>query len=66
MCINSVPISQETHHIYVTKINRLMLFLETITHMKHTDTLCEQNVEDLYIKARGTCRTTGRQTVEPA
>jgi hypothetical protein len=40
----------ETHHISVTKINRLMWFREQIdfyyeNHTKHTHALCEQNAE---------------------
>jgi hypothetical protein len=41
---NSVHTSQETHYIYATKPNRLMLFRETVAvycenHTEHTNTL---------------------------
>jgi hypothetical protein len=42
--------SKETRYVSTTKINRLMLFRETIAvycenHMEHINTLCEQNAE---------------------
>jgi hypothetical protein len=53
LCIiykHSVHTSQEIHYVSATKPNRLMLFRETVAvycenHMKHTNTLCGQNVE---------------------
>jgi hypothetical protein len=47
---NSVRTSQETHCVTTTEPNQLMLFKETVTvycgnHMKHTNTICGQNVE---------------------
>jgi hypothetical protein len=41
-----------------------MLFRERIAvdcknHMKDTNTVCGQNAEFWYVKAGGTCRTTG-------
>jgi hypothetical protein len=41
---NSVPTSQETHHISATKPNRLMMFRETVAvysenHMEHINAL---------------------------
>jgi hypothetical protein len=49
------PTSQETHHVTVTKPNRLTLFREIITvycenHTEHTDTLRGQNAEFLMLK----------------
>jgi hypothetical protein len=46
----SVRTSQETHYIFATKPNRLMLFREIIAvycenHTEHTNTLCGQNAE---------------------
>jgi hypothetical protein len=46
----SVRTSQETHYVFATKPNRLMLFRETVAvycenHTEHTDTLCAQNAE---------------------
>jgi hypothetical protein len=48
--MNSVPTSQETHCVFATKPNRLMLFREIIVvycknHTEHTNTLCGQNAE---------------------
>jgi hypothetical protein len=53
-----VRISQETHYVYATKHNRLMLFRETVAvfceiHTEHTNTLCEYNVEFCDVKAGG-------------
>jgi hypothetical protein len=50
-----VRTSQETHYFSVTKPNRLMMFGETVAvycenHTEHINTLCEQNVEALYIR----------------
>jgi hypothetical protein len=47
---NSVHTSQETHYVSATKINRLMLFRETVAvycenHLEHTNTLYGQNAE---------------------
>jgi hypothetical protein len=47
---NLVRTSQETHYISAIKLNRVMLFKETIavyceSHTKHTNTLCGQNSE---------------------
>jgi hypothetical protein len=43
----------------ITKPNRLMLFRETVAvycenHTEHTNTLCGQNAEFLYVRADGT------------
>jgi hypothetical protein len=56
---NSVRTSQETHYVSATKPNWLMLFGETIavyleSHIKHKNTLCEQNAEFWYVEAGGT------------
>jgi hypothetical protein len=50
MYTDSVRTSQETHYIFTTKTNRLMLFRETAAvyfeyHMKHINTLRGQNAE---------------------
>jgi hypothetical protein len=47
---NPVRTSQETHYVSTTKLNRLMLFGETVAvycdnHTEHTDTLCGRNAE---------------------
>jgi hypothetical protein len=52
---NSVPTSQETHHVTATKPNRLMLFRETVAvycenHVEHTDALCRQNAGFIVLK----------------
>jgi hypothetical protein len=52
---NPIRTSQETHYVSATEPNRLMLFGETVavyceTHMEHTNTLCGQNAEALYIR----------------
>jgi hypothetical protein len=52
---NLVRTSQETHYVFATKTNRLMLFGETVVvycenHVEHTNTLCVQNAETLYIR----------------
>jgi hypothetical protein len=65
---NSVRTSQETHYISVTKIDRLMLFIERIdvyceNHAKHANTLCGQNADMLRVKTRGAYRTTELQVV---
>jgi hypothetical protein len=46
--INAVRTSQETHHVFATKPNRLMLFAETIAvycenHTEHINTVWRQN-----------------------
>jgi hypothetical protein len=53
----SVRTSKKTQSINLIKINRLMLFKEIYmhttsseNHMKHINTLCEQNAEFLLIK----------------
>jgi hypothetical protein len=56
---NSVRASQETHGVSTTEFNRLMLFEETgavycDNYMKHTNTLCGQNAEFLYVEGDGT------------
>jgi hypothetical protein len=48
-----------THDVFTTKLNRLMLFGETVVvycenHMEHINTLCGQNAEFWYVKAGGT------------
>jgi hypothetical protein len=55
----SVRTAKRTQHFTITKINWLTLFKEIIAvytenHMKHMDTLCEQIVELLKVKAGGT------------
>jgi hypothetical protein len=60
---NSVRTLQETH-IPATKTNQLMLFRETVVvycenHTKCAKTLCGQNAVFQYVKAGGTCKTTG-------
>jgi hypothetical protein len=52
---NSVRTSQETHYVFVTKPNRLMLFRETVAVYceNHTDTLCGQNAEFQCVKPGG-------------
>jgi hypothetical protein len=52
---NSVRTSQETHYVSTKETNRLVLFRETVAvycenHMEHTNTLCGQNAETLYIR----------------
>jgi hypothetical protein len=52
---NSVRTSQEAHYVSATETNRLMLFGETVAvycenHTEHTNTLCGQNAETLYIR----------------
>jgi hypothetical protein len=47
---NSVRTSQETHYISATKLNRLMLFGETVAvycenHKEHANTLRGQSAE---------------------
>jgi hypothetical protein len=54
---NPVRTSHETHHVSVTKPNRLMLFRETAAvyceiHTEHTDTLCGR-IQFCYAKASG-------------
>jgi hypothetical protein len=54
--MNPVLTSQETHYVSVTKPSRLLLFRETVAvycenRTEHTDALCGQNVEFLYLKA---------------
>jgi hypothetical protein len=58
---NSVRTSQETQYDSATKTKLLMLFWETMSvycenDMKHTDALCVQNAEFLWVKAGGTYR----------
>jgi hypothetical protein len=48
MYMNSVRTLQETHYVFATKPNRLMLFRETVAvycenRTEHTNTPCEQN-----------------------
>jgi flagellar basal body-associated protein FliL len=48
--LSSVRASQETHYVFATKPNRLMMFREIIAvycenHTEHTNTLCGQNAE---------------------
>jgi hypothetical protein len=55
---NSVPTSKKTQRVSIIKINWLMLFREIIAvysenHMESINTLCEQNVELLNVKAGG-------------
>jgi hypothetical protein len=52
--MNPVCTSQETHNVIITETKRLILFGETVAvycenHMEHTNTLCGQNAETLYI-----------------
>jgi hypothetical protein len=47
---NQVRTSQEAYYVTATKTNRLMLFREIIVlycenHMRHTNTLCGQDVD---------------------
>lgn len=54
---NSVPTSPETQYVSATKTNRLMVFFwggGTVyweNQMKHTNKICGQNAEFLYVKA---------------
>jgi hypothetical protein len=48
--VTSLYIKMETHYVFATKPNRLMLFGKTVAvycenHTEHTNTLCGQNVE---------------------
>jgi hypothetical protein len=53
--INSVPTSQETHHVSATNTNRLMLLIVVYceNHTEHINTLCGQNIELLCVKKGG-------------
>jgi hypothetical protein len=58
---DAVRTSQETHYFSITKTHRLVLFREVIAaycenHMEHINTLCEQNVETLYIRIQSVPR----------
>jgi hypothetical protein len=59
---NSALTSQKTQLVSMTMINWLMLLKEisvySENHMKHIDTLCEQNSELLIVKTGGTCKVT--------
>jgi hypothetical protein len=49
--------SQETHNVFATKPNRLMLFREIIAvycenHTEHINTLCGQNAEFLIVRSQ--------------
>jgi hypothetical protein len=53
-----VRTSNKTQLLFLTQINRLILFKEIITvyyenHIKPTNTLCGQNTELLFVKAGG-------------
>jgi hypothetical protein len=55
----SIRTSPETQSVCITKINRLMLFRETVAvycenHTEHIDTLCGQNSKSLCGKPDGT------------
>jgi hypothetical protein len=48
----SVRTSQETHYVSATKLNRLMLFRETVAvscenYKEHTNTLCGQKTQSV-------------------
>jgi hypothetical protein len=54
---NSVRTSQETHYVFVTKPNRLILFKEIIAvccenHKKHINTLRGQNIKIQFVPHR--------------
>jgi hypothetical protein len=56
---DTVRTSQETHYVYATETNRLMMFRETVAvycenHTEHTDTLCGQYEESGHVKVGGT------------
>jgi hypothetical protein len=49
---NSVRTSWETHYVSATKLNRLMLFRQTVAvycenHMEHTNILCGQKTQSV-------------------
>jgi hypothetical protein len=55
----SVPSSQETYYVSVTKTNRFMLLKQKIAvccenHIKREITLCGQNAEFLHVTVHGT------------
>jgi hypothetical protein len=57
---NSVPISKETQHISMIKINWLVLFrvitdIYSENHMRPINTLCGQNAELRNVNVCGTC-----------
>jgi hypothetical protein len=61
----------ETHSVSVIKSSQLMLYRETIAvcsqiHIKHINTLCEQNVELLNVKLAVRIATIGLQRVNVA
>jgi hypothetical protein len=56
ICKETVRTSQETHYIFATKPNRLMLFMETVAvycenHTEHTKIINDQNT---HVKAGAT------------
>jgi hypothetical protein len=56
---DSAGTSQETHCVFNTNTNQLMLLMKTVAvycknRTEHTNTLCGQKEEFYYVKADGT------------